>query len=59
MITIKVEFLNEYTDRIKHLTNHILDSRNKFNVLINEDEARELIEAMAELKFVLATTQLA
>lgn len=59
MITIKIAFLDEYTNKIKHLTNHILDARDKFEVLVDEDEARALIEAMDELKFVLATTQLA
>lgn len=59
MITVKINFLNEVREKIETITNDILDQRDKYRVVVDEEEAEKLIEAIEGLRIAIETTELA
>lgn len=55
-ITIKIDYLNEITKKIKQTTNDILGLRDRFDVVVDEDEALQLVKALEMLKIAIETT---
>ena len=62
MATIKICYLSEYTKKIEQLTNDILSQRDRYgdcNVLVDEEDAQKLVDALEGLRIAIETTQLA
>lgn len=50
---IRIEYLPEYTKKIKQLTNELLDTQDKYEAVAPIDDVMELHKALGGLKTVL------
>lgn len=53
---IKIDYLNELRKKVEQTTNDILSLRDKFDVVVDEDEAICLVKALEMLKITIETT---
>ena len=58
-MTVKIDFLKKHTESIEKLTNVILGLRDKHNVVVDEEEAQKLVDALEGLRIAIETTEIA
>lgn len=53
---IKIDYLNELRKKVEQTTVDVLSLRDRYDVVVDEDEALKLVEALEMLKVAITTT---
>ena len=58
-MNIHITYLDEYTKKLEHLANELLDMQDKYEVTADLEQAEHLSNVLAHLKTVIDTMPLA